>query len=128
MGGLRIEIVGNDERAQRMLRQVRALQAFDIYTVPDPNPSDAVNGVVEGTMLRVQSVRGGHVLLQENAATGEIEGIPVVKLDARPQRMEMSLLDPKAPSRSSPASIRVSVTKTPSRRWPRTPWSRRAAR
>lgn len=132
MSGLRIEIVGNDELARRMLRQVQALEVFDIHSVPDPNPGDAWHGPgsERNTMLRMESVRGGRAILQENHMTGDIEGIPVVMLDA-PKEISLDDPDPRGTLlRSPPASIGVTrkTKRPPARRWSRAPWSRRAAR
>lgn len=132
MSGLRIEIVGSGERAQRLVQKVLALNAFDIYVVPDPHPGDALGGERTGgtTTLRLESVRGGRVLLHENTATGEIEGMPVVELGMK----RIDALDDPDPGgtllRSPPESVRLSqeMKRPPARRWSRAPWSRRAAR
>lgn len=106
MTGLRIEIVGNDELSQRMLRQVQALKVFDIHTVPDPNPGDALPapGREKNTMLQMQSVRGGRAILQENPMTGEIEGIPVVTLDP-PKEGSLDDPDPRGTLLRSPPGV-----------------------
>jgi hypothetical protein len=130
MSGLRIEIVGSDERAQRLIQKVLALKDFDIHVVPDPDPEDPLGGPRTGgsTTLRLQSVRGGRVLLHENSATGEIEGMPVVSLAMSRTAASPDVPDPEGTLLRSPPVSRREMKRPPARRWSRAPWSRRAAR
>jgi hypothetical protein len=79
---LRLEIVGDSERAQRMIHQLLALKVFEVRSVPEPDRPARV-GAPSGqrsATIALEGTRNGFAVLQADAATGAIEALPVVRL------------------------------------------------